>query len=76
MFFGKKDPKKDNSPSYKVNTLACYMLFGPMKSIYFSYKQLGYLLNYNHHFCENKMGLCWQMIYYIKYGIMIIPCLR
>ncbi len=29
MFFGKKDPKKDNSPKCKVNTLAHYMLFGP-----------------------------------------------
>jgi hypothetical protein len=29
MFFGKKDPKKDNSPKCKVNTLACYMSFEP-----------------------------------------------
>jgi hypothetical protein len=29
MFFGKKDPKKDNSPKCKVNTLARYMSFGP-----------------------------------------------
>jgi hypothetical protein len=26
---GEKTPKKDNNPKCKVNTLACYMLFGP-----------------------------------------------
>jgi hypothetical protein len=29
MFFGEKDPKKDNSPKCKVNTLAHYMSFEP-----------------------------------------------
>jgi hypothetical protein len=29
MFFGEKDPKKDNSPKCKVSTLAHYMSFGP-----------------------------------------------
>jgi len=29
MFFGKKDPKKDNSPRCKINTLVRYMSFGP-----------------------------------------------
>ncbi len=29
MFLGKKDPKKDNSPKCKVNTLVHYMSFGP-----------------------------------------------
>jgi len=29
MFFEKKDPKKDNSPKCKVNTLVRYMSFGP-----------------------------------------------
>jgi hypothetical protein len=28
-FFGKKDPKKDNSPKCKINTLDRYMSFGP-----------------------------------------------
>ncbi len=53
MFF----EKKDNCPSYKANTLVRYMSFGPMKSIYLFYKQLGYFPNYSRHFCENKMGL-------------------
>jgi len=29
LFFGNKDPKKDNSPKCKLKTLVCYMLFGP-----------------------------------------------
>jgi hypothetical protein len=29
MFFGEKDHIKDNSLKCKVNTLACYMSFGP-----------------------------------------------
>jgi hypothetical protein len=29
MFFGEKNPKKDNSPKCKVNTLVGYMSFGP-----------------------------------------------
>jgi hypothetical protein len=34
FFWGKEDPKKDNSPKCKVNTLDCYMLFGPLKVFY------------------------------------------
>jgi hypothetical protein len=34
MFFGKKDPKKDNSLKCRINTLACYVLFGPNRSIF------------------------------------------
>jgi hypothetical protein len=30
MFFGKKDLKKDNSLKCQVNTLTCYMSFGPL----------------------------------------------
>jgi hypothetical protein len=33
MFFEKKDPKNDNSPKCKVNTMACYMSFGPKKEL-------------------------------------------
>jgi len=40
MFFGKKDPKKDNNPKCKVNTLACYMLFGCFISIFECYKYI------------------------------------
>jgi hypothetical protein len=29
MFFEKEEPKKDNSPKCKVNTLAHYVSFGP-----------------------------------------------
>jgi hypothetical protein len=29
LFFGNKDPRKDNSPKCKLKTLVCYMLFGP-----------------------------------------------
>ncbi len=31
-FFGKRTPKKGNSPRCKVNTLACYMSFEPYGS--------------------------------------------
>jgi hypothetical protein len=31
--FWEKDPRKDNSHQCKVNTLACYMSFGPQKYI-------------------------------------------
>jgi hypothetical protein len=38
MFFDKNDPKKDNSPKCKVNTLVRYMSFGPIKIVlYLSY---------------------------------------
>jgi hypothetical protein len=30
MVSGKKDPKKENSPKCKVNTLASYISFGPL----------------------------------------------
>jgi hypothetical protein len=33
MFLGKKDPKKDNNPKCKVNTLTRYMSFGPRKVV-------------------------------------------
>jgi len=36
MFFGKKDLKKDNSPKCKINTLAHYMSFGPIR-LYLGY---------------------------------------
>jgi hypothetical protein len=45
MFFGQKDPKKDNSPKCKVNTLARYMSFGP----FYSNNQF----NYNIKLCNN-----------------------
>jgi hypothetical protein len=33
MFFGKKDPEKDNSPKCKENTLVHYMSFGPINDM-------------------------------------------
>jgi hypothetical protein len=56
MFFGKKDPEKDNSPKCKVNKLTCYMLFGPI----FQHGILTYIVilleqNVCYHLCNELM---------------------
>ncbi len=53
IFFGEKDFKKDNRPKYKVNTLACYMSFGPFSitlcnMTQFSNCVLRHLMCFNH----------------------------
>jgi hypothetical protein len=51
--FWEKDPKKDNSPKCKVNTLVRYMVFGPFNlKIILNYKRIYiiYTIKCNHKF--------------------------
>ncbi len=48
-FFWQKDPQKDNSPKCKVNTLTCYMSFGPLSTKNSLLKEGATKLNSNAH---------------------------
>jgi hypothetical protein len=55
MFFGKKDPKKDNSPKCEVITLVHYMLFGPFWFVIILMPmKLPLNQTYNHNNLENN----------------------
>jgi hypothetical protein len=56
MFFGKNDPKKDNNPKCKVNTLIHYMSFGPTsRLVYLGTSTI--LKFYENLSCTNKFNL-------------------
>jgi hypothetical protein len=60
IFFGKKDPKKDNSPKYKINTLAHYMSFGPKYAISFFFFSR---VSQKNHLCGSEVSYIYIYIY-------------